>query len=87
MYSSVVYFLSSTLLGVVLFRRGVSGKNTSLTFSFDLGVLVGFLILVLLRRSTLIPASSSKRENGPTVLVHLHRSTVFPAASSKLEVD
>ena len=62
LYSSVGYFWSSTQLGVVLIRRGVSGKNTSFTFSFDLGVPVGLPIRVDLRRSTLIPASSSKRE-------------------------
>ena len=54
--------VSSTQPGVDLIRRGVSGKNTSWTFTFDLGVPVGLLIRVHLRRSTLIPASSSKRE-------------------------
>ena len=46
------------------YSRGVSVKHTSLSFTFDLGVTVGLLIRVHLRRSTLIPASSSKREVG-----------------------
>ena len=56
-YSSVDYFLSSTQLGVVLLRRAGSGK-----YSFRSRSSMRLLIRVPLRRTTLIPASSSKRE-------------------------
>ena len=77
-YSSVDYFLSSTQLGVVLLRRAGSGE-----YSFRYRSSMGLLIRLPFRRTTLIPASSSKRENGLTVLVHLHRTTIFPSSSSK----